>query len=108
MSVVSLRYANALASVAKAQHLDAAVVRQQLDDFADTLAESRELREVLGNPSIASEQKLKVLDAIAGRIGMFGPLPPTCWWITCGYLASQTGHRLRKDCGKEGKTGLLS
>jgi F-type H+-transporting ATPase subunit delta len=35
------------------------------------LAGSRELREVLMNPSIANEQKLKVLDAIAGRIGMF-------------------------------------
>ena len=35
------------------------------------LARPRELREVLMNPSIASEQKLKVLDAIAGRIGMF-------------------------------------
>ncbi len=38
---------------------------------AGTLAGSRELREVLMNPSIATEQKLKVLDAIAGRIGMF-------------------------------------
>src|ERR1700676_1245450 len=36
------------------------------------------------------------------------PLPPTCWWITCGYLRVQDGHRLRKDCGKEGKTGLLN
>jgi F-type H+-transporting ATPase subunit delta len=29
------------------------------------------LREVLMNPSISGQQKLKVLDAIAGRIGMF-------------------------------------
>jgi F-type H+-transporting ATPase subunit delta len=71
MSVVSLRYAHALASVAEAQHLDAATACQQLDDFTQTLAGSRELREVLANPSITQVQKLKVLDAIAGRIGMF-------------------------------------
>jgi F-type H+-transporting ATPase subunit delta len=71
MSVLSLRYAHALAAVAEAEHLDGAAARQQLDDFTKTLAGSRELREVLANPSIALEQKLKVLDAIAGRIGMF-------------------------------------
>ena len=43
----------------------------KLKDFSDTLAGSRELRELLMNPSIANEQKLKVLDAIAVRIGMF-------------------------------------
>ena len=71
MSVLSLRYAHAFASVATSSHLDATAVQQQLDDFSKTLAGSRELREVLMNPSIANEQKLKVLDAIAGRIGMF-------------------------------------
>jgi F-type H+-transporting ATPase subunit delta len=74
MSVVSLRYAHALASVATAQKLDAAAARQQLDDFSQTLAGSLELREVLVNPAISSAQKLKVLDAIAGRIGMFPPV----------------------------------
>ncbi len=71
MSVLSLRYAHAFASVAEASRLDTAVAQQQLSDFSGTLADSRELREVLMNPSIATEQKLKVLDAIAGRIGMF-------------------------------------
>jgi F-type H+-transporting ATPase subunit delta len=71
MSVVSLRYAHAFASVAASSHLDTAAVQQQLNDFNGTLAGSRELREVLMNPSIPTEQKLKVLDAIAGRIGMF-------------------------------------
>jgi F-type H+-transporting ATPase subunit delta len=70
MSVISLRYAHALASVVASKKLDAAAARQQLDDFAQTLAGSRELREVLMNPSIANPQKLKVLDAIASRIGM--------------------------------------
>jgi F-type H+-transporting ATPase subunit delta len=71
MSVLSLRYAHSFASVAAASHLDVAAAQQQLSDFSGTLAGSRELREVLMNPSIANEQKLKVLDAIAGRIGMF-------------------------------------
>jgi F-type H+-transporting ATPase subunit delta len=71
MSVVSLRYAHAFASVAASSHLDANAAQQQLDDFAGTLAGSHQLREVLMNPSITTEQKLKVLDAIAARIGMF-------------------------------------
>jgi F-type H+-transporting ATPase subunit delta len=71
MSVVSLRYAHAFAAVATSSHLDTTAAQQQLSDFAGTLAGSRELREVLMNPSIATEQKLKVLDAIAARIGMF-------------------------------------
>jgi F-type H+-transporting ATPase subunit delta len=71
MSVLSLRYAHAFAAVAASSHLDTAAAQQQLNDFSGTLAGSRELREVLMNPSIASDQKLKVLDAIAGRIGMF-------------------------------------
>jgi F-type H+-transporting ATPase subunit delta len=71
MSVLSLRYAHAFASVAASAHLDAVAAQQQLGDFSGTLAGSRDLREVLMNPSIANEQKLKVLDAIAGRIGMF-------------------------------------
>jgi F-type H+-transporting ATPase subunit delta len=68
MSVLSLRYAHAFASVAAASRLDTTAAQQQLSDFSGTLAGSRELREVLMNPSIATEQKLKVLDAIAGRM----------------------------------------
>jgi F-type H+-transporting ATPase subunit delta len=70
MSVVALRYAHAFASVVAAQKLDADAVQQQLQDFRATFQGSRELREVLADPAIAREQKLKVLDAIAGKIGM--------------------------------------
>ncbi len=70
MSALTLRYAHAFASVAASNHLDASAAQQQLRDFSETLSDSRELREVLMNPSIVNEQKLKVLDAIAGRIGM--------------------------------------
>jgi F-type H+-transporting ATPase subunit delta len=71
MSVLSLRYAHAFAAVATSSHLDTMAAQQQLNDFSGTLAGSRELREVLMNPSIATEQKMKVLDAISARIGMF-------------------------------------
>jgi F-type H+-transporting ATPase subunit delta len=71
MSVLSLRYAHAFASVAASSHLDVAAAQQQLQDFSGTLADSRELREVLMNPAIETGQKIKVLDAIAQRIGMF-------------------------------------
>ena len=56
MSVVSLRYAHAFASVAAAQHLDVNAVQQQLNDFAGTLAGSQDLREVLMDPSIPTRR----------------------------------------------------
>lgn len=71
MSVLSLRYAHAFASVANQNHLDTAAAQQQLEDFNGTLADSRQLREVLMNPSIENGPKLRILDAIASRIGMF-------------------------------------
>ncbi len=71
MSVLSLRYAHAFAAVAASAHVDVAAAEQQMQDFSGTLADSRELREVLMNPSIPNADKLKVLDAISSRIGMF-------------------------------------
>jgi F-type H+-transporting ATPase subunit delta len=70
MSVIALRYAHAFASVVASQKLDADAAQQQLEDFRQTFQGSRELREVLADPVIPREQKLKVLDAIAGKIGM--------------------------------------
>ena len=74
MAIFSSRYARAFSQVAVASRLDVPAAQQQMNDFAATLDGSRELREVLMNPSIPQEQKLKVLDAIAGRIGMFMPV----------------------------------
>lgn len=71
MSVLSLRYAHAFASVVLSRHLNGDQVEQQLRDFAGTFAGSRELRDVLMNPSIPNEQKLKVLDAIGSKVGIF-------------------------------------
>ena len=65
------RYARAFAEVAEPAGLDAVAAEQQMRDFAETLAGSGELREFLDNPSIEMAAKLKVLDAIAARIGMF-------------------------------------
>lgn len=70
MSVIALRYAHAFAAVVASQKLDVEAAQQQLGDFRATFGGSRELREVLSDPAIARDQKLKVLDAIAGRIGM--------------------------------------
>lgn len=65
------RYARAFAEVAKSAKLDALAAKQQMDDFAETLTGSGELRGFLENPSIEMPKKLKVLDAIADRIKMF-------------------------------------
>ena len=70
MSVVALRYAHAFADVTESRRLDVAAIERQLGGFNATLTGSPELREVLMNPSIVREQKLKVLDAIAQRLGM--------------------------------------
>jgi F-type H+-transporting ATPase subunit delta len=65
------RYAHAFAEVAEAASLDAGAAEQQMRDFAETFAGSFELRDFLMNPSVGIAQKLKMLDAIAGRMGMF-------------------------------------
>ncbi len=70
MAVVDLRYAHALDEVVVQQNLSRAAVKAQLGDFTATLNASPELREVMENPSIPADQKLRLLDAIAGRLGM--------------------------------------
>lgn len=70
MSVFTLQYARALADVVMADKLDTGDVARQLNEFLRTLEGSKELREVFGNPSIKIELKLKVLDAVAPRIGL--------------------------------------
>lgn len=70
MAVVDLRYARALDEVVAEQKLPREQVKAQLKDFVGTFAGSPALREVLENPSIPEDQKLHLLDAIAGRIGM--------------------------------------
>ena len=70
MAEFTHRYARAFAAVASAQKLDVVEAQQQMRDFAGTLKDSRQLREVLSDPSIPRDQKLKVLDAISSRTGI--------------------------------------
>jgi F-type H+-transporting ATPase subunit delta len=72
MAAIDLRYAHALADVVAEKKLDPAKVQSELADFIATYAESHELREVLENPSIAEAQKLKLLDAMAPKLGLSG------------------------------------
>jgi len=71
MAMITLRYAHAFEQVVVANKLDSAAALSQLRDFAGTFAGSLDLREILMDPSIPKEQKLGLLDAIGGRIGMF-------------------------------------
>jgi F-type H+-transporting ATPase subunit delta len=68
--VYANRYAHAFASVAASHGLDVAAAQQQMKDFAATLYGSQDLKEILENPSIPSDQKLAVVDALAERLGM--------------------------------------
>ncbi len=68
---LALRYARAFADVAEAARVDLGATQRQLQEFADTVAGSRDLLELLESPSIEQASKLKVLDAVASRLGMF-------------------------------------
>ena len=70
MSALSLRYARAFSQVVVADGMDSDAAQRQLGDFAATLAESRTLREVMGDPSIPSDSKLQVLDGLAAKLGL--------------------------------------
>jgi F-type H+-transporting ATPase subunit delta len=74
MAVVDLRYARALAEVVADQKMDLVAAQGQLNDFADMLDASVELREVLQNPSIPEPQKLRLLDAIAEKAELGRPI----------------------------------
>ena len=74
MAAFAARYARAFAQVVKATHGDLRVAEQQLRDFSATFAGSRELREVLMNPALPNQQKLRVIDAIASRLSMAKPV----------------------------------
>ncbi len=71
MAVYTSRYARAFAQVVAANRIDSTSAQQQLADFGATVDQSRDLRELLMNPSIAQEQKVRILDAIAKRLNMF-------------------------------------
>jgi F-type H+-transporting ATPase subunit delta len=70
MATIDLRYARALALVVSDQKMDVIATQGELNSFADILAESAELREVLDNPSIPESQKVGVLNALGDRAGL--------------------------------------
>jgi F-type H+-transporting ATPase subunit delta len=69
MAVFAARYARALADVVMEARLNTTEVGQQLEDFAATFAGSRDLRELLLNPSISARTRVGILDKVNGRIG---------------------------------------
>lgn len=69
MSAIASRYARAFADVVFAHNLDANQAQQQLADLAELVRDSQELRRVLENPAVPHPQKIKLLDAVVGRLG---------------------------------------
>ncbi len=67
MSLYAPRYARALVDVVLAEKLDTAQVDAQLQDLLAAFAANASLRMALEDPSIALEEKLKVIDALAAR-----------------------------------------
>jgi F-type H+-transporting ATPase subunit delta len=68
LSAIAQRYAAALADVAFERN-DADKVRQDLADFAQTLAGSSDLRNLLVNPSVTADAKKNVTGKIIERMG---------------------------------------
>jgi F-type H+-transporting ATPase subunit delta len=69
MAAVASRYARAFAEVVVDRRMDANKTMDELATIADLIMSSPELRNVLQNPSVEHKQKLKLLDAIIGRMG---------------------------------------
>jgi F-type H+-transporting ATPase subunit delta len=84
MSVFAARYARAFADVVLEAKLNTAEVQQQLEDFAATFAGSKDLKELLLNPSIPVRKRVSILDAVNGRVG--------CGPKVRNFLAVLIGH----------------
>lgn len=69
MAAVLGRYARAYAEVAVKNRLNPEKTVAEFQQMADVVNSSRELRNVLQNPAVSREQKLKLLDSIIQHIG---------------------------------------
>jgi len=69
MAAVLGRYARAYAEVAVTYKLNPEKTVAEFQQMADVMNSSRELRNVLQNPAVSREQKLKLLDSIIQHIG---------------------------------------
>ncbi len=74
MATVVNTYAHAFADVVMTNHLDPAKTLDEVRQISGLVNESKVLREVWENPSISSEQKRGVLDAIVQRGSMSRPV----------------------------------
>lgn len=74
MATVTNTYARAFADVVMSRHLDPARTLAETQQIASLVRESKELREIWDAPSVPSEQKRAVLDAIVGRAGILRPV----------------------------------
>jgi F-type H+-transporting ATPase subunit delta len=72
MAEFAARYARALADVVEDRKLGVGQVQQQLEDFALTFAGSKDLQEVLLNPTLPVKKRVSILDAVNRKIGI-GP-----------------------------------
>ncbi|MGZ7091320.1 MAG: ATP synthase F1 subunit delta, partial [Candidatus Angelobacter sp.] len=69
MAAVLGRYARAYAEVAVKNKLNPEKTVAEFQQMADVVNSSRELRNVLQNPAVNRDQKLKLLDSIIHHIG---------------------------------------
>jgi F-type H+-transporting ATPase subunit delta len=69
MAAVAAHYARALAAVVIESKLDRAAIDREIEEFSRTLQGSKDLQEVLGNPSLPLEKRIAVLDAVNRRAG---------------------------------------
>ena len=74
MATVANTYARALADVVFGKHLDPAATLREAQSMAQLAAGNRELREVWEAPSIPSDQKRALLDAIVAREAISGSI----------------------------------
>ena len=70
MAAVASRYARALADVIAGSNLEASSAIAQLRSVVAAFQESPALREVWESPAVLAEQKRKVLDALAVKVGV--------------------------------------
>jgi F-type H+-transporting ATPase subunit delta len=70
MADFAARYARALADVVLGGGVPVDQVNAQLQDFLTTLDESADLRQALFNPALPADVRVRVIDALAPRLGL--------------------------------------
>lgn len=74
MAAIASRYARALVEVVLEQKIDPDVARQQLNAFVDAVTGSDDLRRVWESPAVPTDQKHRLVDALARKIGAARPV----------------------------------